>query len=201
MAQFLEWFGLLIYAAIGVASVVAAAVVIERVRQLLPWQRAFQETLARFEQHGRPVQTDGASDEPDPLSRCLQRGWAVRERGAEAVRVAAWEAAQQAVAALERGLGVIVTVAQITPLLGLLGTVAGLMQAFQAASSAEQITTGLLAGGIYQALGTTAAGLAVAIPAWIASGALDGWVHRLTTRLEIALAELPDLVHHGEASK
>ena len=67
---------------------------------------------------------------------------------------------------LERGFRFLDTVAQVAPLLGLFGTVLGMIEAFQALQSAgAQVDPSLLAGGIWVALLTTAAGLAVAMPA------------------------------------
>ena len=71
-----------------------------------------------------------------------------------------------AFARLERGFRFLDTVAQVAPLLGLFGTVLGMIEAFQALQSAgSQVDPSLLAGGIWVALLTTAAGLAVAMPA------------------------------------
>lgn len=74
--------------------------------------------------------------------------------------------AERRFAKLERGLRSIENVAQLAPLLGLFGTVLGMIQAFQALQEAgSQVDPSILAGGIWVALMTTAAGLAVAMPA------------------------------------
>ena len=73
--------------------------------------------------------------------------------------------AESRFARLERGLGTLETVAQLAPLLGLFGTVIGMIEAFQALQGAgSQVDPSILAGGIWVALLTTAAGLAVAMP-------------------------------------
>ena len=84
---------------------------------------------------------------------------------------------------LEKGLGVLSLISVITPLLGLTGTVTGMIRAFQIiAGLGSQVNPGLLAGGIWEALLTTAAGLFVAIPVHVAH-------HFLEERLdEIALS-------------
>ena len=75
---------------------------------------------------------------------------------------------------LERGFRFLDTVAQVAPLLGLFGTVLGMIEAFQALQSAgSQVDPSLLAGGIWVALLTTAAGLAVAMPASVVLSWLD----------------------------
>lgn len=77
--------------------------------------------------------------------------------------------AEQRLVPLERGFRILDTVAQLAPLLGLLGTVLGMIEAFQALQAAgSQVDPTALAGGIWVALLTTAAGLAVAMPTSIA---------------------------------
>jgi biopolymer transport protein ExbB len=76
---------------------------------------------------------------------------------------------------LQRGLGVLSLVAVVCPLLGLTGTVTGMIEAFQTiALHPGRVEASLLAGGIWEALLTTAAGLLVAIPSHIAFHVLDG---------------------------
>lgn len=193
--------GRVIYLAIALASIVGLGVVIERLWRLLPLRGQFDRALAVVEEALRSggakggLKALGGAD--DAMSRLLRRGLEGAPGGEEHVRVAAQEAAQQAVPGLERGLGALAVVGQVAPLLGLLGTVAGLMQAFRAASAADRVTPALLADGIYHALGTTAAGLCVAIPAWIAYAALSGLVARLVERLEGAAGDLPLLLGRG----
>lgn len=82
--------------------------------------------------------------------------------------------AEQRLVPLERGFRVLDTVAQLAPLLGLLGTVLGMIEAFQALQSAgSQVDPAALAGGIWVALLTTAAGLTVAMPTSIALSWLE----------------------------
>jgi biopolymer transport protein ExbB len=192
--------GYVVFALILLASILGTGVVIERCWRLLPLRRVLAQTRNRCE---GVLHEDGARASAahkslgvadDAMARTLRRGLEERRGGVDAVRAAALEAAQRELPALERNLGVLATVAQVAPLLGLFGTVAGLMEAFQAASHAEQVTPGLLASGIYKALGTTAAGLAVAIPAWIAYNGLSGVVARLADELEHGAFELARLV-------
>ncbi|MDA3959933.1 MAG: MotA/TolQ/ExbB proton channel family protein [Planctomycetota bacterium] len=189
--------GQVIYVAIALASIAGMAVVVERCMRLLPLRTRFRTGFAEVEQAlragggGVKPALKGLAGQDDPMARTLRRGLEASAGGTEHVRAVAQEAAQQEVAGLERGLGALAVVGQVAPLLGLLGTVIGLMQAFRAAAAAERVTPALLADGIYHALGTTAAGLCVAIPAWIAYAALSGLTGRLIDRLEFAAAELP----------
>lgn len=179
---------------IGACSLVALAVVLERLRRLLPLRRQMEATWLAFESWLQDRRSGSCPQDGDPLARVIGRGQRALAGGREGVRIAALEAAQREVAGLERGLGLIAVVAQVTPLLGLLGTVAGLMEAFEAAGQTDTITHSHLATGIYKALGTTAAGLGVAIPAYIAYTLLSGLANRLLDQLETVAVELPLLL-------
>ncbi len=183
---------------IGLASLVGLTVVIERCWRLVPLRARFQQRLRDCEhelvRRGPAALRESLADAEDGMGRMLWRALGAAGRGPDAVRSLALDAAQEEVPPLERGLGALATVAQIAPLLGLLGTVVGLMEAFQSARAAERVTTELLSGGIYTALGTTAVGLGVAIPAWIAYSSLAGLSGRLIEMLEFAAKELPVLL-------
>jgi len=96
---------------------------------------------------------------------------------------------------LERYLNTIGTVAAISPLLGLLGTVIGMIQVFSTISSQGLGNAPALAGGISQALITTAAGLVVAIPSLMAYRYLRGRVDELVIEMEQESLKLVEVVH------
>jgi biopolymer transport protein ExbB len=177
---------------IGLCSVVAMAVTIERSLRLVPLPRrigaTWDRSLQAIERGLLPPTHD------DPAGRIVERALQAAARGPEAVRAAALAAAQREVDACERGLGLLTAIAQVAPLLGLLGTATGLMRAFTAAGKAEQVTHQVLASGVAEALGTTVAGLAVAIPAMLAYHLLAGLVGRITGQLEAITQDLPALV-------
>lgn len=86
---------------------------------------------------------------------------------------------------MEKGLGFLSLIAVISPLLGLTGTVMGMIKAFQViAASQTQINPGMLAGGIWEALITTAAGLFVAIPAHVVCHFLEESLDRIALLLK-----------------
>ena len=99
---------------------------------------------------------------------------------------------------MEQGLRGLSVIARISPLLGLLGTVVGLVSAFLAVSTMQgPPDPSVLASGIWQALLTTVAGLMVAIPAILSHEWLQGQVDELAFSMEEAIAELVALVHPG----
>ncbi|MEI4232422.1 MotA/TolQ/ExbB proton channel family protein [Roseovarius sp. D22-M7] len=108
------------------------------------------------------------------LAPVISRAFAAQDpRDSAAIRRIEAEA-EARFSRLERGFRFLDTVAQVAPLLGLFGTVLGMIEAFQALQSAgSQVDPSLLAGGIWVALLTTAAGLAVAMPASVVLSWLD----------------------------
>ena len=95
---------------------------------------------------------------------------------------------------LERGLGVLATVSNVAPLLGFLGTVAGMISAFGAIAAAGQVEAALVAGGIKVALITTASGLIIAIPVNIAYNFFVTRIDRLIREMEQGSANVLNLV-------
>jgi biopolymer transport protein ExbB len=95
---------------------------------------------------------------------------------------------------LERGLIVLATVSNVAPLLGFLGTVAGMISAFGAIAEAGQVEATLVAGGIKVALITTAAGLVIAIPVNIAYNFFVTRIDKLIQEMEEGAATVLDLV-------
>ena len=95
---------------------------------------------------------------------------------------------------LERGLVILATVANVAPLLGFLGTVAGMISAFDAIARAGQVEAGLVAGGIKVALITTAAGLIIAIPVNISYNYFVTRIDKLIMGMEQGTARLLSLL-------
>ncbi|EDY86678.1 MotA/TolQ/ExbB proton channel [gamma proteobacterium HTCC5015] len=105
--------------------------------------------------------------EGSPLGRVLAVGLINREHSREVMKETIEETGRHVAHELERFLNALGTIAAITPLMGLLGTVIGMIQVFAVITSSGVGDPGALAGGISQALITTAAGIGVAIPSMI----------------------------------
>lgn len=96
---------------------------------------------------------------------------------------------------LERGIGVLATVAGLAPMLGFFGTVTGMVRAFyNMANAGNNISIGLLSGGIYEALVTTVAGLAVGIPALVCYNWLISLIDKIVNKMETNSIEFIDLL-------
>lgn len=125
-------------------------------------------------------------DTPGPVAQVVKAGILNGDRSREDIREAMEDAARLEIARLERRLVAIATIAQITPLLGFLGTVIGMIQMFKVIQEATLPSPGQLAGGIWQALYASAGGLTVAIPAYIAYNYLVSRVQNLVLDMEKA---------------
>lgn len=122
---------------------------------------------------------------PGPVANVVKAGLLHYEEDEEKMRFAIQEAALVEIPVLERRLGSIAAIAQAAPLLGLLGTVLGMITTFSLVhAEGPYVNTSLVSGGIWQALLTTAAGLAIAIPAHLGHHFLSGRVRALVNDME-----------------
>jgi biopolymer transport protein ExbB len=125
-----------------------------------------------------------ALEKNSPLGRVLAAALANRHRGREIMMERVEDVGRHVVHELERFVNSVGTIASISPLLGLLGTVTGIIHAFNAVMLGGMGDPRMLAGGISEALICTAAGLSVAIPAYIAHRYLRGKVERIVVEME-----------------
>ena len=125
-----------------------------------------------------------ALQQHSPLGSILAAGLATRHRERAVMIQAIEDAGRHVVHDLERFLNMLGTIAAISPLLGLLGTVTGMIRTFKAITLAGVGNPAAMAGGIAEALITTAAGLLVAIPALVAYRYLRGRVDALVIQME-----------------
>ncbi len=138
-------------------------------------------------------------DTPGPVAHVLRAAVLHCSEDEPSLRRAVEEASLEEVPLLERRLKALATLAHITPLLGLLGTVVGMIGAFQAMQNAGPfVSTTDLASHIRKALLTTAAGLCVAIPAYAFYNFLVGQVERILLEMERAANEMIYFLTHND---
>ena len=133
--------------------------------------------------------------ESSPLGKVLAAGLSNAGHGREVMKDSIEEAANQVIHELERFLAPLGTIAAIAPLLGLLGTVIGMIKVFTAIMLEGTGNAGVLAGGISEALITTAAGLVVAIPALICHRYFERQLDGLVVNMEDQAVKLVDALH------
>lgn len=179
-------------------SVVAMAIILERLwslrrRRVMPpglmeqvwqWQRAQALTPERIQ----------ALAKGSPLGRLLSAGLVNRNHSREIMKEAINDVGRQVVANLERYLNTLGTIASVSPLLGLLGTVFGMIDIFTVIIDAGVGNPGVLAGGISEALLTTAAGLTVAIPSLMFHRYFNGRVNQFALAMEEEALNLVEVI-------
>lgn len=142
-----------------------------------------------------------AESSATPAGRILAEGLRRADEGTERVTKAIENAGLIEMAKLERGLVVLATVSTVAPLLGFLGTVVGMIQAFQAIELAGEVEATTVAAGIKVALITTAAGLVIAIPVSIAHNYFVSRIDRLVIDMEESAQRTIDHLHDREVRR
>ena len=169
-------------------SIAAVAIILERLWSLQD-NRVIPPNLAEkvwklVESHSLTDKHVVALAQNSPLGRILAAGVANRHRTRDIIKESIEDAGRHVVHELDRFLNMLGTIAAVSPLLGLLGTVVGIISAFNAITSQGVGDPRALSGGIGQALIATAAGLCVAIPSLMGYRYLRGKVERLVVEME-----------------
>jgi biopolymer transport protein ExbB len=185
-------------------SVLAAAIFLER-SWTLQSKRVLPPELTRkvwqlVENHQVTDNAITALERSSPLGRVLAAGLANRHRPREILKERLEDTGRHVVHELERFLDALGTIASISPLLGLLGTVTGIIKAFNAINAGGMGDPRALSGGIAEALLTTAAGLCVAIPALVGYKYLRRRVDRIVVDMEKEAIALADAVERAGES-
>lgn len=181
------------------ASTLALAICLERAWSLRASRVAPPDLLARVWQWIRNNQLDAGKLKElradSPLGEILAAGLLNSKHGRDIMKESIEEAASHVVHDLEKYLTLLGTIAVISPLLGLLGTVVGIIEAFMTVTSGGLNDPAMLAGGISKALITTAGGLVVAIPAMIMHRWFQRHIVGMTVEMEQQAIKLVDIVH------
>lgn len=183
-------------------SVISFAIVIERLIRLKQEQidtKSFMEQISKSLKRNKIMEAlDLCERTGGPIANILKAGILKHDRPRAEVREAIEDASMHEVPRLERNLPVLATVAHVAPLLGLLGTVTGLVSAFQVievkASATNPVSPGDLAGGIWEALLTTVLGLCVAIPTYVAYNYLVSRVDGFVLEMERSATDLLNIL-------
>lgn len=136
-----------------------------------------------------------------PAAKILYAGLERAEEGTERVMKAIENQGLIELSKLEKGLVVLATLTNIAPLLGFLGTVIGMIIAFQSIEAAGEVDATLVAGGIKVALLTTAAGLTIAIPVSIAHNFFVSRIDSLVIDMEESAQKMIDALHAMESQR
>lgn len=134
-----------------------------------------------------------------PVARMLQKGISRIGHPLKDIEAAIENVGKVEVSALEKGLSSLATVAGAAPMLGFLGTVTGMIQAFIAIAQAEgSVSPKLLSSGIYEAMVTTAAGLIIGLPAYVGYNYLVAKTNKVVHAMEYSAIEFMDLLQEPQ---
>lgn len=187
---------------IVLSSVVALAICIERFYTLNPRKIAPPHLLATVWKQLKRGELDAEKlrnlKQSSHLGRILAAGLGNAYHGRDVMKESIQEAASHVIHDLERYLNTLGTIAAVAPLLGLLGTVLGMIKVFAEIMTQGTGNASALAGGISEALITTAAGLTVAIPALVMHRYFTGRIDAIVVELEQETIKLVDALHSQE---
>lgn len=188
MIEFLSKGGVLV-GPILICSVLALAIFLERMIRLGRLRirgYGLMEKIARHIKNGEDHQAyELAITNDTPMSRILAQAMEVKDLDRETLETVIVHSTDGEVRELSRYLQALATIGSIAPLLGLLGTVLGMIKAFMVIQEmGGKVNAAVLAGGIWEAMLTTALGLAVALPTMVAHSYLVSRVDRYEAQLQ-----------------
>lgn len=155
---------------------------IEEIEELLK-KRKIKEAIEKCENYSKPV------------PNIIKAGLLKLDRTREEIKEAIDDTANHQIPELEKYLGILATIATVAPLLGLLGTVTGMVKAFMVIEMrGGLVNPGELARGIWEALITTVGGLVVAIPAYLSYNYFVTRVNNLILEMEKSATRLIDII-------
>ncbi len=181
-----------------ISSIFAFAIIVEKFWHLykirIDTQDFLSNILNKMKRHQVKEALHVCDTTKSPVSHILKAGILKYDRPRARIIEAIEDASLYEVPKLEKNLPMLATIGHIAPLLGLLGTVTGMVRCFQTvqskSTSFNPISPGDLAGGIWEALLTTVAGLVVAIPAYVAYNYLVSHINSFVLEMEKASTEL-----------
>ncbi|MFH1269648.1 MAG: MotA/TolQ/ExbB proton channel family protein [Candidatus Omnitrophota bacterium] len=179
-------------------SIFALAIIIEKFWHVhkirIDTQQFLSSILEKMKRHQVKEALEICEKTKSPISHILKAGILKYDRPRPQIKEAIEDASLYEIPRLEKNLSMLATIAHISPLLGLLGTVTGMVMCFQTiqakATSFHPVSPGDLAGGIWEALLTTVAGLIVAIPTFIAYNYLVSRINSFIVEMEKVSTEL-----------
>ena len=173
---------------IGLCSVIALAIFLERIIRFYRLRihgNGFLEQVTDLLRNQAPDKAHAlAKETATPMGRILANGLEVRDGDRETMETVLAHATSEEMRSLSRYTQALATIGNIAPLLGLLGTVMGMIKAFMVIQQmGGKVNAAVLAGGIWEAMLTTALGLAVALPTMVAHSYLMARLDRYEAQL------------------
>lgn len=190
---------------IAICSIIAVGIIIERYIFLKKTATNKEALLAHLKSFLKRKDIEGAvsfcSANPSPISNIIKKGLKKYKLGHGRVKEAIEQAGRQEIVNLEKGLNALATISGVAPLLGFLGTVTGMISAFMKIQDLQgSANPSDLAGGIWEALITTAFGLAVGIIAYTFYNLLVARINNIVYDMEVVSNDIADFIELVETS-
>ncbi|MDA3819415.1 MAG: MotA/TolQ/ExbB proton channel family protein [Candidatus Delongbacteria bacterium] len=185
---------------LGVLSIIAVYIFVDKFMAVKKSSKDDQQFMNNIKENIQKGNVDAAmttcSTTNSPLARMLAKGIKRIGRPLNDINAAVENVGKQEIARLERGLPVLASIAGGAPMIGFLGTVMGMIQAFfDMANAGNNIDVQLLSNGIYTAMVTTVGGLIVGIIAYFAYNLIVSRIDNLVSQLESRTTEFMDILN------
>ncbi|MCD4718621.1 MAG: MotA/TolQ/ExbB proton channel family protein [Desulfobacula sp.] len=202
MLEFLSKGGILVIP-ILLCSVLAMAIFLERIIRFARMRsrgRQIDQKVASFLMEKKDEEAKRAAQNSDsPMGRVLTQAIEVKNRERQTLETVIINAIEREVQNLSSYIQTLATIGNIAPLLGLLGTVVGMIKAFMVIQQmGGKVNAAVLAGGIWEAMLTTAIGLAVALPTMVAHSYLVARVDKYEARLQNGAVTFIKAISNGD---
>ncbi len=189
---------LITLAVLLILSVVSVYILVERYMTLSRASKTTDSFIEEVKTHVKAGDVDAAkvycSKIDSPVARMIAKGLSRLGSPMDSIEVAVENVGKIEINKLERNLSILATIAGAGPMIGFLGTVLGMIQAFMVMAHANVADISSMAGGIYEALLTTAAGLIVGVVAYIAYNFLSDRMQKIVHTMEYNSIEFMDLL-------
>lgn len=188
---------------IGVLSLISIYMLIERwiaISKLGKSEPALVAQIKSFLISGQPDAAKNAcSMHQSAISRILSKGVSRIGKPIREIESSMEAVAKIEVSKMEKGTGVLGIIAGIAPMFGFIGTISGVIKIFYNISLTDNISIGLISGGLYEKMVTSAAGLVVGVFSFVSYHFLNMLIDRNITRMEVSSVEFIDMLQDPKA--
>lgn len=190
--------GLIIMILLVILSFLAMYIFIERyltIKQASKMDGSITEKIRAYVQSGNIAGARALCQHTDsPIARMIEKGLSRLGKPLDDIEHAIENVGKLEIYKLEKNTNILAIIAGVSPMFGFLGTIAGMIQTFYSLSTATNLTIGVIAGGIYVKMFTSAAGLIVGIFAFVCYNYLNNMVDRVVNNMERNTIEFLDLL-------
>lgn len=183
---------------IGILSIICIYVLLERyltIRRAGKMDKNFMNTIKDFIHNGNIESAKALCKNNDsPIAKVIGKGISRIGKPIKEIESAMENTGRVEISMLEKNINVLGIIAGIAPMFGFIGTIAGVIKIFYNISLADNISIGLIAGGLYEKMITSASGLIIGIFAFVGFHLMHMMVDKIVRNMEIASVEFIDIL-------